>query len=101
MVTGARSERRVAWQVFVGSMSHSKMASTDTGWEAKRGDKDTGFVRYFLLMSLSVGEKAKEDDLDLCGASPEYSRQGLQAGSPRRTQLISTNEISKLLSGIS
>lgn len=101
VVTGARSEQRVAWQVFVGSMSHSKMASMDPGCEAKRGDDDIEFVKYFLLMSLLVGDTAEEDDLDLHGASPACSREGLQASSPGQTWLISTNEISKLLSGVS
>ena len=76
------------------------MASMDPRWEAKTGDNNIEFVKYFLLMSLLVGDTAKEDDLDLHGASPACSREGLQASSPGQTWLISTNEISKLLSGI-
>lgn len=103
MVTGARSEQRVVWQVSVGSMSHSEMASMGTGWRAKMGDEGVGFVKNpFLLVFLSVGVKAKGDDLDLQGPSPEYSRE-VASGYviTGQTWLISTNQISQLIFGIS
>lgn len=55
MVTGARSEQRVVWQVSVGSMSHSEMASMGTGWRAKMGDEGVGFMRNTISLGVFVG----------------------------------------------
>ena len=72
-----------------------------TGWGAKRGAEGIGFERLFLLVSLLVEGEAKENGLGLHSASPDCSREGLQATAPGWSWLISTNQISNPIFGIS
>lgn len=65
------------------------------GGGAKKGREGTGSGRLFLLVSLSVGGEAKEDDLGLHRNSPNCSEEGPWATSPGWTWLISTKGISK------